>query len=154
MGPFERLTEAARAAAVLARAGVLHPEPPSRMLRIASAVRHWGPSVAAVFAITAARFDTRIALVDERGPLTFADLDRRSDALARGLRDIGVGEGDTVGVLCRNHRYFFDLTGALAKVGVNVLFLNTGFSAPQPSGRGRRNPRVRVRRRAPRRAGA
>jgi acyl-CoA synthetase (AMP-forming)/AMP-acid ligase II len=131
VGPFERLTEAARAAAVLARAGVLHPEPPSRMLRIASAVRHWGPSVAAVFAITAARFDMRIALVDERGALTFADLDRRSDALALGLRDIGVGEGDTVGVLCRNHRYFFDLTGALAKLGVNVLFLNTGFSAPQ-----------------------
>jgi acyl-CoA synthetase (AMP-forming)/AMP-acid ligase II len=131
VGPFERLTEAAHAAAVLARAGVLHPEPPSRVLRIASAVRRWGPSVAAVFAISAARFDTRIALVDERGPLTFAELDHRSDALARGLGGIGVRAGDTVGVLCRNHRYFFDITAALAKLGVNVLFLNTGFSPPQ-----------------------
>ncbi len=131
MGPFERLTEAAHAAAVLARSGVLHPEPPRRMLRIASAVRHWGPSLAAVFAICAARYDSRDALVDERGSLTFAELDRRADALARGLNAMGVVAGDTVGVLCRNHRYFFDTTGALAKLGVNVLFLNTGFSAPQ-----------------------
>ncbi len=101
------------------------------MLRIASAVRHWGPSLAALFAITAARFDSRIALVDEVGPLTFAELDHRTDALARGLGDIGVVAGDTVGVLCRNSRSFFDVTGALAKLGVNVLFLNTGFSAPQ-----------------------
>jgi fatty-acyl-CoA synthase len=131
VGPFERLTEAAHAAAVLARAGVLHPEPPSRMLRIASAVRHWGPSLGALFAIGAARYDARIALVDEQGVLTFADLDRRTDALARGFGDVGVGAGDTVGVLCRNHRAFFDTTGALAKLGANVLFLNTGFSAPQ-----------------------
>ena len=143
MGPFERLTEAARAAAVLARAGVLHPEPPSRMLRIASAVRHWGPTLSAVFAISAARFDTRIALVDELGPLTFDELDRRTDALARGLSDIGVGAGDTVGVLCRNHRYFFDTTGALAKLGVHVLFLNTGFSAPQLRGVMEREERAR-----------
>ena len=131
MGPFERLTEAAHAAGVLARAGILHPMPPSRVLRIASAVRHWGPSLAAVFATSAARYDTRVVLVDERGPLTFAELDRRTDALVRGLSEIGVSGGDTVGVLCRNHRYFFDITGAIAKLGANVLFLNTGFSAPQ-----------------------
>jgi fatty-acyl-CoA synthase len=131
VGPFDRLTEAAHAAAVLARSGILHPEPPHRVLRIASAVRRWGPSPAAVFAICAARYDTRVALVDDHGPLTFAELDRRAEALGRGLRAIGVQGGDTVGVLCRNHRYFFDVTGALAKLGVNVLFLNTGFSAPQ-----------------------
>jgi fatty-acyl-CoA synthase len=131
VGPFERLTEAAHAATVLVRAGVLHPEPPSRVLRIASAVRHWGPSLAAVFGMSAARYDARVALIDERGPLTFAEVDRRTDALARGLAQTGVNGGDTVGVLCRNHRYFFDTTGAIAKLGANVLFLNTGFSAPQ-----------------------
>ena len=34
-------------------------------------------------------------------------------------------------VLCRNHRYFFEITGALAKLGANALYLNTGFAAPQ-----------------------
>jgi len=131
VGPFERFTEVAHAAGVLARAGVLHPEPPSRVLRIASAARHWGATLAGAFAISGARYDARVALVDERGALTFAELDRRTDALARGLRSIGVGAGDTVGVLCRNHRYIFDATGALAKLGANELFLNTGFSGPQ-----------------------
>ncbi len=131
MSTFGRLADVARATAVLGRTGVLHPEPPSRVLRMAGAIRHWGQSLATVFAISAARYDTRVAIVDERGPITFAELEHRTAALARGLMANGVGAGDTVGVLCRNHRYFFDVTGALAKLGVNVLFLNTGFSAPQ-----------------------
>jgi acyl-CoA synthetase (AMP-forming)/AMP-acid ligase II len=131
VSPFSRLADAARAAAVIGRTGALHPEPPGRMLRMAAAARHWGQSLATVFAISAARYDTRVAIVDERGPLTFAELERRTSALARGLAARGVRGGDTVGVLCRNSRYFFDVTGALAKLGVNALFLNTGFSAPQ-----------------------
>ena len=56
---------------------------------------------------------------------------RCTDALARVLQARGVEPGSTVGVLCRNSRYFFDATGALAELGANALFLNTGFSAPQ-----------------------
>jgi fatty-acyl-CoA synthase len=128
---FHRLADGARAVTALGRAGVLHPEPPRRVLRMAGAVRRWGQGLATVFAISAARYDSRVALIDEHGPLTFAELERRTSALARGLAAQGVGPGDTVGVLCRNHRYFFDITGALAKLGVNALFLNTGFSGPQ-----------------------
>ena len=79
----------------------------------------------------AARYGDRPALIDERGPVSFAELDARSDAIARGLIETGVHAGDTVGVLCRNHRYFFEITGALAKLGANALYLNTGFAAPQ-----------------------
>ncbi len=53
---------------------------------------------------------------------------RRSRA---GLIEMDVRAGDTVAVLCRNHRYFFEITGALAKLGANALFLNTGFAGPQ-----------------------
>jgi fatty-acyl-CoA synthase len=128
---LHRLTDGARAVSVLGRAGVLHPEPPHRVMRMAGAVRHWGQGLATIFAVSAARYESRIALIDEHGPLTFAELERRTSALARSLAAQGLGPGDTVGVLCRNHRYFFDVTGALAKLGVNALFLNTGFSAPQ-----------------------
>ena len=59
----------------------------------------------------AARYGDRPAIADERGPLSFAELDARSDAIARGLIETGVRAGDTVGVLCRNHRGFFEITG-------------------------------------------
>jgi acyl-CoA synthetase (AMP-forming)/AMP-acid ligase II len=129
--PVEHLTGAARATKALVRSGVLRPERPDRLWHLAQAVRHWGPGLAAVFAMGAARYGNRPALVDERGSMSFAELDARSDAIARGLVETGVQAGDTVAVLCRNHRYFFEITGALAKLGANALYLNTGFAAPQ-----------------------
>jgi fatty-acyl-CoA synthase len=42
-----------------------------------------------------------------------------------------VGEGDSVAVLCRNHRYFVDVSTALSKIGADILYLNTAFSAKQ-----------------------
>ncbi len=131
MRSLDHLTDAARATKALVRSGVLRPERPDRLWHIAQAVRHWGPGLAATFAMGAARYGDRPALVDERGTITFADLDARSNAIARGLIETGVRAGDTVAVLCRNHRYFFEITGALAKLGANALYLNTGFAAPQ-----------------------
>ena len=131
MRTVDHLTGAARATKALLRSGVLRPERPDRLWHLAQAVRHWGPGLAAVFAMGAARYGNGPALVDERGWMSFADLDARSDAIARGLVETGVHAGDTVAVLCRNHRYFFEITGALAKLGANALYLNTGFAAPQ-----------------------
>jgi acyl-CoA synthetase (AMP-forming)/AMP-acid ligase II len=129
--PADHLADAARATRALLRSGLLRPERPDRVWRMAHAVRHWGPGLAAVFTMGAARYGAQPALVDERGPMSFAELDARSDAIARGLIETGVRTGDTVAVLCRNHRYFFEITGALAKLGANALHLNTGFAAPQ-----------------------
>ncbi|HTL83599.1 MAG TPA: AMP-binding protein [Acidimicrobiia bacterium] len=131
MRPLDRLSSAAHSVGVLARAGVLHVDRPDRLVRMAAAARHWGPNLAAAFAVGAARYGDRVALIDERGTLTFNELDERTDALARALQRRGVQPGDTVAILCRNHRYFFDATGALSKLGVHAVFLNTGFSAPQ-----------------------
>jgi fatty-acyl-CoA synthase len=41
------------------------------------------------------------------------------------------GEGDGVGILCRNHRGFFDITFGAAKVGARILYLNTDFAGAQ-----------------------
>ena len=65
------------------------------------------------------------------GLLTFAALHRRSNTLARGLLGMGIARGVTVGVMCRNHRGFVEITIALAKLGANTLYLNTGFAGPQ-----------------------
>jgi fatty-acyl-CoA synthase len=72
-----------------------------------------------------------VGLIDELGSLTFTELNQRSDALTCALRDRGVGEEDCVGILCRNHRGFLDITFASAKLGARTLYLNTDFGGPQ-----------------------
>ncbi len=81
--------------------------------------------------IAALRHGERPGMIDELGTLTFAELDSRSDALAVALRARGLREGDGVGVLCRNHRGFLDITFAATKLGARVLLLNTDFAGPQ-----------------------
>ena len=33
--------------------------------------------------------------------------------------------------MCRNHRYFVDVSVAAAKLGADILYLNTAFAGPQ-----------------------
>ncbi len=126
-----RLRDALESGRAVARSGILHPTRPDRLVRAAAAYRHWGSSIAAAFAVSAARYSDRTAIIDERGTLTFAELDARADAIARGFTQLGVHAGDSVGVLCRNHRYIVEVGGALAKVGAHAVYLNTGFASHQ-----------------------
>ncbi|MFC6929849.1 AMP-binding protein [Actinomadura yumaensis] len=71
----------------------------------------------------------RVALVDELGPLTFAELDERGTRLARGLPL--PGPRPRVGVLCRNHRGMVETLLACSKRGAEVVLLNTGLGAGQ-----------------------
>ena len=43
----------------------------------------------------------------------------------------GIGPGDGVAILCRNHRGIVEATVACAKLGAGALFLNTAFAGPQ-----------------------
>ena len=116
---------------VLASSGVIHPYPPQVLLGIARTLRHCGRGPAGGFTTLALRHPDEVGLVDELGELTFGELHRRSNALAHSLRGLGVGEGDSVAVLCRNHRGFVESTVAVCKLGADVLYLNTAFAAPQ-----------------------
>ncbi|NVI92835.1 AMP-binding protein [Actinomadura sp. BRA 177] len=112
------------------RAGMIGPMPPKALAATARAMRAYGPLGAAT-AVPAARFPARPGLVDDRGSLTFGELDRRCNALANALLARGIGVGSTVGVLCRNHRGLLEAMSGSAKTGASVLFLNTDFAAPQ-----------------------
>jgi acyl-CoA synthetase (AMP-forming)/AMP-acid ligase II len=90
-----------------------------------------GTSPALGSAATAITHPDDTAMVDEIGTLSFAATHARSNALARGLADNGVGSGDGVAIMCRNHRYFVEATMACAKLGAVALYLNTAFAAPQ-----------------------
>ncbi len=125
------LTQRLKAAKVLLDTGLLAPTRPSRAIRSMGVMRRWGLTPAAAYGSVAARYPDRAALVDERGALTFEQLDRRTNALARGLERAGVSEGDGVAIMARNHRGFVEATAAVSKLGAGALYLNTAFAGPQ-----------------------
>jgi fatty-acyl-CoA synthase len=131
----QRLTQQvlykAHVARTLLATGMLKPTRPDRAVRSAAALRRWGPTPAAAYAGAAIRFPDRAALVDDRGALTFAEVQRRTNALAAELAKAGIGEHDGVAIMCRNHRGFVEATVACSKLGASALYLNTAFAAPQ-----------------------
>ncbi len=107
---------------------------PSYLSALGKAVGKYGSTPAAGFSASAVRRPNDIALIDDVGaPLTFGELDRRTNAIANGLVAAGVKAGDGVGLFARNHRGFIEATIALGKLGANTMLLNTGFAAPQLS---------------------
>lgn len=132
--PSEALAKAVSAgsgARVLAGSGVVKPFSPAVLARLTKAVFAWGLGPAGGFTMLAARYPDRVGIVDERGELTYGDIHRRTNVLARALAARGVGEGDGVAVMCRNHRGFVEATVAIAKLGADALYLNTAFAGPQ-----------------------
>jgi fatty-acyl-CoA synthase len=119
------------AAKVLLGTGILTPVRPDRAVRSVMALRRWGPTPAAAYTGSAARFPEREAIVDERGTLTFEEVHLRTNALAREMRAAGISEGDSVAIMCRNHRGFIEATLACSKLGASALYLNTAFAGPQ-----------------------
>ncbi len=111
--------------------GMIRAERPDKAIRALATLRRWGSSSAAAYAISAIRYPDRVALVDERGTLTFGEVHARTNALAWALRAAGIGEQDGVAVMCRNHRGYVEANVACAKLGASILYLNTAFAAPQ-----------------------
>ncbi len=129
LGLFGVLDRAVTTARVLTVSGVVSPVRPDRLLPMALALGRWGISPATAVAVGAARDPQRTAIVDEAGPVTYGEIDSRSNAVARGLRDLGIGERDPVALLARNSRQFLVAQCAVAKIGGDLIYLNTGFGA-------------------------
>ena len=104
---------------------------PRQVAATTAAVARWGPTLAALYSAAAVRHGGRAAIIDDRGSVTFRELDRESSRLAHGLRSLGLSGGDHVGVLCFNHREFVEVSIATAKAGLTCVYLNTGFAPPQ-----------------------
>jgi acyl-CoA synthetase (AMP-forming)/AMP-acid ligase II len=116
---------------VLHGAGVVEPMRPDTALKIGSTFLRWGASPATGVATAAIHHPHEIALIDELGSLSFERLQLRTNALAHSFAELGIGPGDGVGVMCRNHRGFVETTLAAAKLGASALYLNTMFAGPQ-----------------------
>jgi len=115
----------------LLRSRMIGPMRPDRYVGMARILRRYGPHATTGFALAANRRPDGIGLVDERGSLTWQEIQVRADALAVALAGLGDGPPTSVAILCRNHRGFVDAFLAAGRLGVPALLLNTGFSGPQ-----------------------
>src|SRR5271154_776223 len=92
--------------------------------------RVYGPQ--ATMAIQGGRkFPSLPVVVDERGTLTYKQVDDMSTALAHGPKRLGVNEGTVVGLLCRDHRGLIIAMASCGKLGGRLVLMNTGFAKPQ-----------------------
>ena len=104
---------------------MIHATRPDRLARTLAVLRRWGLTPAGACAVAAIRHPDRAAVVDERGAVSFGQLQHRTNALARALRKAGVADGDTVAVMCANRRGFIEAIVAASKLGVHLLCLDT-----------------------------
>jgi fatty-acyl-CoA synthase len=126
----ERLRVAVHSVGVIHRSGLVRLRRPDLVAQSGRAIRTLGP-IAGPARVAAARDHRAIGLVDELGPLTFDQLDRRSNALARAWATRDVGEGTVIALLARDHRGAVDTMLAAGKLGATLVPVNTGFAAPQ-----------------------
>ncbi|WP_067535208.1 acyl-CoA synthetase [Nocardia crassostreae] len=122
--------EAFKALGTLREKGISDPRDPMETLRSVRDSRVFGPPATAV-RHAARSWPDNVAVSDERGELTYRELDEGSNAVARGLQRMGVTPGTVVGLLARDHRGLLLATVAAGKLGARLALMNTGFAKPQ-----------------------
>jgi len=127
---LSRVTETANAVKRLHDTGIIDLANLGVTLQTVKNSRVYGPQ--ATMTIQGGRkYPSLPALVDERGTVTYQQVDDMSTALAHGLKRLGIDQGLVVGVLCRDHRGLIIAMAACGKVGARLVLMNTGFAKPQ-----------------------
>ncbi len=122
--------EVVKAYGLLVSSGVADLKNPGEALQTVKEAKLYIPQASQI------RHAARIApdtpgIVDERGEITYRELDEQSNAIARGLQKAGLTEGTVVGLLARDHRGLILAMAAAGKAGVKIALMNTGFAKPQ-----------------------
>lgn len=115
----------------LLAAGVVQPQRPARSAKQLAALARWSIGLAGGYAAAAASEPERLAVIDDQHTLTFAQMHRRTAALAAGLSSLGLNSGDSVGILARNHTGMVETMVAAGKLGIDLVLLNAGLSGRQ-----------------------
>jgi fatty-acyl-CoA synthase len=127
---LSRAAEIAKAVKRLRDSGIVDLANLGVTLQTVKNSRVYGPQ--ATMAIQGGRkFPALPAVVDDRGTLTYKQVDDMSTALARGLKSLGIDEGSVVGLLCRDHHGLVIAMASCGKLGARVVLMNTGFAKPQ-----------------------
>ncbi|MDR5815253.1 AMP-binding protein [Caballeronia sp. LZ033] len=72
-----------------------------------------------------------LAVIDGAERLSYAELHRRADAIAHGLRDLGIARGDHVAVWLTNCAEWIACWVACARIGAVVVPINTRFKTDE-----------------------
>ncbi len=122
---------AATAARALLSSGLLGPPAPAAMARLIREVYRGGTNLYTLFAVVAARWPDRTAIVDDDGALSYRELQARIESLGRELYS---DPPPAVGIMCRNGRDFVAAVFATALVGADIVLVNTEFRSAALSG--------------------
>ncbi len=124
--------EAVDGLTTIASLGVVRPVRPDRLATVLAAQRRFGTTPAFISAAAAALHPERPAVIDELGTISFAQLDSQARSLAGALHTTyALAAGTRVAIMCRNHRGYMHATIAAARLGCDLVPLNTDFAAPQ-----------------------
>jgi len=125
-----RIRDELLSARALVQAGFITVQAPKRMREFRALHARYGAMGSGV-TIAARRYAERAAIIDDRGSLSYRELDERSNALANAWHDLGARAGDGIALLVRNHRGFVETLIATQKLGARAILLNTDFAGPQ-----------------------
>jgi fatty-acyl-CoA synthase len=127
---LSRAAEAAKGVQRLHASGIVDLGNLGVTLQTVKNSRVYGPQ--ATMAIQGGRkFPSLPAIVDEHGTLSYKQVDEMSNALAHGLKSLGVDEASVVGLLCRDHAGLVVAMASCGKLGARTVLMNTGFAKPQ-----------------------
>jgi fatty-acyl-CoA synthase len=125
-------SEAAGALTTIAASRTVRPVRPDRLARVVGAQRRFGGTAAFAAAAAAELHGDRPGVIDELGALTFSQLDADGRSLAGALHEhFDLGAGLRVAIMCRNHRGFVHAQVGAARLGCDLVPLNTDFAGPQ-----------------------
>ncbi|MGE4428194.1 MAG: AMP-binding protein [Solirubrobacteraceae bacterium] len=130
-GPtLARVRDELRSLKACKEAGVLSSDGIGQLRDVLKASRAFGLVGGGIIG-AAIRHGDRPAVIDERGTLSFVELDRRTNAIANHLRAQGLKPGQGVAILVRNHRGWHDAFYGTLKAGGKAILMNTEFAGPQ-----------------------
>jgi acyl-CoA synthetase (AMP-forming)/AMP-acid ligase II len=125
---------AATAARALLSSGLLGPPTPAAALRLIREVCRGGTNLYTLFAVAAARWPDRTAMIDDDGALSYSALQSKIESLAREFYRDDLGARQAVGIMCRNGRNFVAAVFATGLVGADVVLVNTEFRSDALTG--------------------
>ncbi|MCK5751418.1 MAG: AMP-binding protein, partial [Mycobacterium sp.] len=127
---LQTLTDTVGAVRVLQRSGALDLTKPRELATAVKRSKTLG-APATIMLHGAEEHPDAPALTDERGTLTFGELNDNAKALANELLAIGLTPGSVIGVLARDHRGLLTVLAASGFAGVRLPMMNTGFGKTQ-----------------------
>jgi len=118
---------------VFRQMGLLKPQLPHRLIGAGRQLIKWGPGIPSAIGAAAARYPHQTAIIDDGAEMTWREVRDETNRLTQGLKDRGLEPGDSVALLCRNHRFMVIAAAAIIQAGGRILLLNTMASASQLS---------------------